>query len=174
MKRQRPTVVKLGGSLLEDGQRRRTALSAVGESWSAGEPLVVVHGGGKKLDAHLQALGVPKRIHEGLRVTDARTLEAAVGILAGVVNKSIVSWLREAGVPAAGICGADGGSLVAQRRLPSKGVDLGWVGGSVRGSSELLEAILSAGMLPVLAPIAAGRSGGLLNVNADEAAAAAA
>ena len=174
MKRSRPTVVKLGGSLLEDAPKRAAVVAAVAESWSSGEPLVVVHGGGKKLDAHLASLGIPRRIHDGLRITDRPTLEAAVGVLAGVVNKSIVGELREAGVPAAGICGADGATLVAERRIPSGGVDLGFVGGSARGSARLLNAILSAGMLPVLAPIASDRAGGLLNLNADEAAAAAA
>ncbi len=174
MRRPRPTVVKLGGSLLEDARRRAAVVAAVAEAWNAGESLVVVHGGGKRLDAHLASLGIPRRIHEGLRITDAPTLEAAVGVLAGVVNKAIVAELREVGVPAAGICGVDGATLVAEKRLPSGGVDLGFVGGCARASAGLLNAILSAGMLPVLAPIAAGRDGGLLNLNADEAAAAAA
>ena len=172
MRSQRPGVIKLGGSLLEDPARRLAALSAVARSWLAQPKVVLIHGGGRKLDSHLASLGIPRRVHEGLRVTDAATLEAAVGVLAGVVNKSIVADLWRLGVPAAGISGADGATLVAEKRPPSGGVDFGFVGCAARGRAELLEGILSAGMLPVLAPIAAGRQGGLLNLNADEAAAA--
>jgi acetylglutamate kinase len=167
-----PLVVKLGGSLLEDPTRRRASLLAVAQHWSASGLLVVVHGGGKKLDVQLAALGIARRIHDGLRITDAATLESAVGVLAGIVNKSVVAGLRELGVPAAGLCGVDGGTLVAERRMPIDGVDFGFVGAQARGHAALPRAILAAGMLPVIAPIAAGRDGGLLNVNADEAAAA--
>jgi acetylglutamate kinase len=166
------TVVKLGGSLLEDSKRRLAALSAVAESWLSSASLVLVHGGGRKLDAQLAARGIPRRIHEGLRITDGPTLESAVAVLAGIVNKSIVSELWGLGVPAAGISGADGATLIAERRAPEGGVDFGFVGAGARANTALLGAILSARMLPVLAPIAAGRKGGLLNLNADEAASA--
>ena len=121
MRRLRPTVVKLGGSLLEDAARRAAVVSAVAQAWNAGEAVVVVHGGGKRLDAHLASLGIPRRVHDGLRITDGPTLEAAVGVLAGVVNKSIVAEFREAGIPAAGICGADGATLVAEKRPSFRG-----------------------------------------------------
>ncbi len=167
-----PIVVKLGGSLLEDSRQRKIALGAIAEAWAANPSLVVVHGGGRKIDAQLERLGIARRVHDGLRVTDAATLEAAVGVLAGIVNKSIVAELESLGVPAAGLCGADGSTLVARRRDPADGVDYGFVGAGARADGRLLTAILSSGMLPVLAPIAAGREGGLLNLNADEAAAA--
>jgi acetylglutamate kinase len=166
------TVVKLGGSLLEQAEPRRVALGAIARCWESGGELVVVHGGGERLDLHLATLGIPRRVHDGLRITDERTLEAAVAVLAGVVNKSIVSELRALGVASAGISGADGATLVAEKKPSVAGVDLGHVGCSARGRAGLLRAILAADMLPVVAPIAAGREGGLLNLNADEAAAA--
>ena len=167
-----PVVVKLGGSLLEDALRRRAALRAIAERWSQTQDLVVVHGGGKRLDAQLAALGIPRRIHDGLRLTDEPTLDAAVGVLAGTVNKGLVAELISLGVPAVGICGADGGTIMASRRSPKDGVDFGFVGAEARGDARIPAAILGAGMLPVVAPIAAGRDGGLLNLNADEAASA--
>lgn len=166
------TVVKIGGSLLEDAGARARALSAVADRWRAGERLVLVHGGGRRVDAWLSALGIPRRVHEGLRVTDAATLDVVVAVLAGLVGKSIVAELRGRGVGAAGISGADGGTLVAEPHPRLGGVDLGLVGRVVEARGDLVEAVLAAGLLPAVASVAAGRAGGLLNVNADAAAAA--
>ena len=169
---ERPWVVKLGGSLLEDAARRRRAIGAVARAWKAGTPVVVVHGGGKKIDEHLSALGLTRSVHRGLRVTGPATLEAVVGVLAGIVNKTLVGELRSQGIAAAGLSGVDGGTLVAERHPPLDGVDLGLVGTAPRAWPGALRALLEAGLLPVLAPLAAGREGGILNLNADTAAAA--
>ena len=168
----RPWVVKLGGSLLEDAMRRRHALESVVRVWKSGVPVVVVHGGGRKIDEHLAALGLMRSVHRGLRVTGPATLEAVVAVLAGIVNKGLVEELRALGVAAAGVSGVDGGTLVAERHPPLEGVDLGLVGTAPRGRADLLRALLAADLLPVLAPLAAGRDGGILNLNADSAAAA--
>lgn len=165
-------VVKLGGSLLEDGVRRRQALAAIARAWNDGVPLVVVHGGGKKIDEHLAALGLTRSVHRGLRVTGPATLEAVVAVLAGIVNKSLVDELAGLGIAAAGISGVDGGTIVAERHPPVDGVELGLVGTAPRARADLPKALLGAGLLPVLAPVAAGRGGGILNLNADAAAAA--
>jgi len=168
----RPWVVKLGGSLLEDAPRRRLAMSAIADCWSRNVPMVVVHGGGKKIDEHLAELGLTRSVYRGLRVTGPATLEVVVGVLAGLVNKRLVGELAALGVRAAGISGVDGGTLVADPHPPVDGIELGLVGTAPRARADLIRAVIGAGMLPVVAPIAAGSGGGILNVNADTAAAA--
>jgi acetylglutamate kinase len=166
------TVVKLGGSLLENAALRQNALKAVAARWTAGRDLVLVHGGGKRIDATLAALGIPRRVHEGLRVTDAPTLDVVVSVLSGLVNKSLVAELRGMGVTGAGISGADGDTLFAEYHPRLLGVDLGFVGTVARADPKLVSALLGSDLLPVLASVAVGRDGTLLNVNADAAAAA--
>jgi acetylglutamate kinase len=166
------TVIKLGGSLLEDPQTRATALAAVIEAWNRGESLVLVHGGGKKVDSTLARLGIAKRMHAGLRITDDVTLETVVGVLAGLVNKSLVVELSAAGIRAAGISGADAGTIVARPHPPIEGVSLGHAGQVTGGDPLLIESLLDRGILPVVASVAQGPNGTLLNVNADSAASA--
>ncbi len=166
------TVVKLGGSLLEDRALRGAALEAVAAAVTAGQRLVLVHGGGKEIDRNLSALGIPKRTQGGLRVTDGATLDVVVAVLSGTVNKSLVGQLKERGVRAAGFSGADGETLWAEFHPPVDGVDLGFVGRVMRCDPALLSAVLGAGLLPVVASVALGREGVLLNVNADAAASA--
>lgn len=166
------TVVKLGGSLLEDRQARETAIEAIASLWTAGGRVVVVHGGGKQIDRNLAAFGIPKRVEGGLRVTDAATLDVVVSVLAGSVNKALVGQLRSRGVLAAGLSGADGETLWAEYHEPVGGVELGFVGEVVKAKPALLSAVLDAGLLPVVASLAMGRDGVLLNVNADAAASA--
>ncbi len=166
------SVVKLGGSLLENAMMRGQALEAIAAAFTSGERLVMVHGGGKEIDRNLAVLGIPKRTQGGLRITDPATLDVVVSVLSGAVNKSLVGQLQERGVVAAGFSGADGGTLFAEFHPPVDGVDLGFVGRVVSCSPALVEAILGAGLLPAVASIALGRDGVLLNVNADSAASA--
>jgi acetylglutamate kinase len=166
------TVVKLGGSLLENPETRARALAAVAARVSSGERIVLVHGGGKRIDSFLGQLGIPKKVHEGLRVTDERTLDVVVAVLAGLVNKLLVVELRALGVRAAGCSGADADTLWAEFHPRQGGVDLGYVGQVTFSDPTLITAILGAGLLPVFASVAVGRDGTLLNVNADAAAAA--
>ena len=167
-----PTVVKLGGSILEDDGLRGAALEAIAVRFTAGDRLVVVHGGGKRIDAMLARLGIPKRVEGGLRVTDAPTLDVVVSVLAGLVNKTLVAELRGRGVVAAGLSGADGETLWAEFHPAVDGIDVGYVGRVVFSRRELVDAVLESGMLPLVASVAVGREGMLLNVNADAAAAA--
>jgi acetylglutamate kinase len=164
-------VVKLGGSLLEEQPRRARALAGIAAAWRRGERLVLLHGGGKHVDARLKALGIPKRSHAGLRITDDATLEVVVAVLAGSVNKMIVAELTALGVRAAGISGADAGTLVAGVHEPIDGIDLGHVGRVRSSDPALIHTLVGAGILPVVSSIAAGPNGTLLNVNADAAAA---
>ena len=165
-------VIKLGGSLLEDAARRADVLRGVAKAWKRGEQLVLVHGGGKHIDAHLQRLGIPKKTHAGLRVTDDATLQVVIAVLGGIVNKMLVAELARLNIKAAGISGNDGGTLVADRHPHIDGVDLGNVGRVRSSDPTLIRAMLGAGILPVVSSVAAGPRGTLLNVNADSAAAA--
>ena len=116
-------VIKLGGSLLEDSLQRAKALRAIVDAWHSGADVVVVHGGGKRVDAMLARFGIPKRTHAGLRITDDATLEVVVSVLGGLVNKSLVAELTAMGVRAAGISGSDGNTVMAERHPPIDGID---------------------------------------------------
>lgn len=165
-------VIKLGGSLLDDPVRRAEALSAIAGQWKSGEEIVLVHGGGKHVDANLKRLGIPKRTYGGLRITDDETLDVVVATLAGSVNKMLVAELAAIGIRAAGISGCDASTLSAEPHPPIDNVDLGHVGRVLGGDPTLIRAMVSYGILPVVSSIAEGPNGTLLNVNADTAAAA--
>lgn len=165
-------VIKLGGSLLDDATRRANALRLIAKAWNAGEPVVLVHGGGKHVDTMLAKLGIPKRTHAGLRITDDATLDVVVSVLGGAVNKMLVAELSALGIRAAGFSGCDAGTLLAEPHEAIDGVELGHVGRVTGGSSTLVLAMLSSGLLPVISSVAKGPGTSLLNVNADSAAAA--
>ena len=158
------TVVKLGGTTVDADARALAGLTA---ETAREHQLVVVHGGGKRLTAWLDRLGVESRFENGLRVTDDAALEAAVAVFAGLVNTELVAALQRIGVPAVGLTGVDGGLLVGQRVS-----SLGRVVQIQSIRREPLDALLNAGLTPVVAPIAPDQSGDLCNVNADDVAAA--
>src|SRR3990170_1369176 len=163
-------VVKIGGSTLG---AHDTTLEDVVALQRRGLRPVVVHGGGALISEWLRLHGLPTRFERGLRVTDAGTLEIAVAVLAGLVNKQLVAALTAAGGNAVGLSGADGGLLKA-RQLDEK---LGFVGEVAEVDTRPLVDLLDDGFVPVLAPIAVewrgeAPTGQLLNINADTAAGA--
>jgi acetylglutamate kinase len=166
------SVIKLGGSLLDDASRRDAALRKIVARWNAGEDIVLVHGGGKHINAALAEKGIARKTHAGLRITDDATLAVVVSVLGGTVNKMLVAELTKLGVRAAGISGCDGATLVAQQHAPINGVDLGHVGQITHASKALVSAMLNYGTMPIVSSIAIGADGRLFNVNADSAAAA--
>jgi acetylglutamate kinase len=171
----RVTVVKYGGNAMAgpDGSAGDPLLAEVARLWYAGEPVVLVHGGGPEIDAALAARGVTTTRVDGLRVTDAVTLEITEAVLCGTINKRIVRALLALGIPAAGISGADGRTLIARRARSASGADLGYVGEVTAAEPQLIHALLHAGFLPVVAPVAIAESAGhAYNVNADLAAGA--
>jgi acetylglutamate kinase len=168
----RPLVLKLGGELLEqpdDVQHVARGIAAL----ATRSPVVVVHGGGKEIDAALASAGIPKRQVDGLRVTDARTLDVVVAVLAGAINTRLVAAVRKAGAKPVGLTGADASVVTVRRALPiatvaGATVDLGLVGSPINnGAPRLLTDLLSRGYVPVVACLGATRDGQLLNVNAD-------
>ena len=156
-----PVVVKLGGGALAGG-----ALEDLPGLLAGGRRIVLVHGGGQQLSRMLDALGIQSRFHEGLRVTDEATLEVAEMVFAGTVNKSLARELHDLGVPAAGISGTDGPTLLVEP-VPH----LGRVGSVTGVEPDLIESLWSGGFVPIVAPLGLGPEGAY-NVNADAAAAA--
>ena len=168
----RAIVVKFGGELLEPGARLAGVVGVIARV-AAQRALVVVHGGGKEIDAALNAAGIEKRQVDGLRVTDAATLDVVVGVLAGTVNTRLVAALSAAGVRAIGLTGADGSIGLSDLAPPHKAVDgrlvdLGRVGiPSAKADAGLVAMLVEQRAVPVIATIGLAADGGLLNVNAD-------
>ena len=171
-----PVVLKFGGELLEDPQRV-TAIASTIAKLTRKTSLVIVHGGGREIDASLARVGIEKRQVDGLRITDEATLEIVVSVLAGLVNTRFVAALGAAGVQAVGLTGADAGVgrvKAAPAHLSTGGVpvDLGRVGEPVgSGKPSLLVDLCRKGYVPVVSSIGASRDGELYNVNADTLAA---
>lgn len=167
-----PIVLKLGGELLEkpeDLARVAEGITALAKQ----VPVVVVHGGGREIDAALAAAGISKVQVDGLRVTDLPTLEIVVTVLAGTLNTRLVSAVRRAGGRPVGLTGADADVVVTKPAAPFKAssgatISLGFVG-TPTGTSEprLLTTLLKQGYVPVVACVGATKKGDLLNVNAD-------
>jgi acetylglutamate kinase len=171
--RERPLVVKIGGELIEDRAHLAAVVSALATIAGSGSPVVVVHGGGKEIDAALNVAGLEKHQVEGLRITDEATLDVVVSVLAGAVNTRLVAALNTSGVAAVGLTGADaacGLSAAAPRHRTVDGrvVDLGCVGVPDKGADmRVLHTLMADRFVPVIACIGLGRDGRLFNVNAD-------
>ena len=159
----RPAVVKIGGNALAGG-----ALDDLSGLLAADPPtpVALVHGGGKQLTRMLEALRIPTEFREGLRVTHEATMAVAEMVFAGEVNKALVRELYALGIPAVGVSGTDGPTLLVE---PIPG--LGRVGNVTRVDGHLVETLWSGGFVPVVAPVGLGPEGAY-NVNADSAAAA--
>ena len=159
-------VLKIGGSILGE---EAAALDVVAALNDAGHSLVVVHGGGPLATEWSGRLGLETRFVRGLRMTDAPTRDVALATLAGLANTRLVAGLIARGVPAVGLSGVDGGMLRAEREQD----ELGLVGRVDLVDSALLEELLEAGRVPVVAPAALDKKDGeVLNVNGDAAAGA--
>jgi len=157
-------VVKVGGNELD----RPDWLAACAAAIKTAGPVVVVHGGGKAVDALSRRLGLPIEKRDGLRVTTPEVAEVVELVLAGPANRAVVAALRKAGVDAVGLSGVDGGLLTARQLAGG----FGQVGAITDVRASLLQSLLLAGLTPVVAPVAPDASGTPLNVNADDAAAA--
>jgi len=169
----RVVVLKLGGELLESPDRL-AAIGKVIKQAAKQRPLIVVHGGGREIDASLAQVGIPKRQVDGLRVTDPETLEIVVSVVAGSINTRFVAAINAAGGRAVGLTGADAGVAPVKKAALHKAtsgdtVDLGMVGTPVATAPTpaLLVLLCQAGYVPVIACVSAAKEGQLFNVNAD-------
>jgi len=163
-------VLKIGGAALEDPARVKAFARTVVSLAQHDDHIAVVHGGGAALTRTLNQMGHESVFVDGLRVTDARTRDVAVMVLAGQSNKRVVAAIDAEGVPAAGLCGSDLGLLRAVKKRT--GADLGFVGEVCAVDWRWIDLLWSAGAVPVIASIAPDHQGELYNVNADEVAAA--
>jgi acetylglutamate kinase len=159
-------VIKLGGAALEDDRLVERFAEDIALLRMVGVRPILVHGGGPQVSALSERLGIQPRFRDGLRVTDAETLEVARMVLVGTLNKDLVGHINRAGVPALGLCGEDGDLLLAR----GLGGDLGFVGEISSVNVDLLERLMEAAV-PVIASLATDGRGQSYNVNADEAAA---
>ncbi len=166
--------IKLGGSILEESGIRRHLLEQIARVASQGHEILLVHGGGKSLNRRLAQMQMTSQFIEGLRVTDAETLQVAVMVLAGEVNKRIVSEMSRLGAKALGICGADADAVrcVRLEDLPGNPHGIGFVGKPTQVNLPFFEMILRSGTIPVVSSIAAGPDSLLYNINADQMASA--
>jgi acetylglutamate kinase len=163
-------VVKLGGAALEDARLLQLCARAIHELVADGNQVAVVHGGGVQLTRTLAQMGKKSEFISGLRITDAETRDAALMVLAGRVNKSLVASLGQIGQPAMGLSGGDGHVFRARKKKTTP--DLGFVGEIAATDPRWLEAIWKLGAVPVISSIALGFDGEYYNINADEMASA--
>ena len=140
---------------------------------------IVVHGGGPQIGLMLKRLGIESRFVDGLRVTDAETMEVVEMVLAGTINKQLVAAINAEGGCAIGLTGKDGGLIEAKKVLRSKvegdvrtEIDLGFVGEPQRVAAGVLETFQRSDIIPVIAPIGVGAGGETYNINADTVAGA--
>ncbi len=172
----RTFVVKYGGHAMGDPEAARDFAEDIVLLKAVGINPVVVHGGGPQIGQMLARLGVESTFVDGLRVTDEATAKIAEMVLSGGINKELVGWITAAGGKAIGISGKDGGLVTARKvtrttRDPDSNieqvVDLGFVGEPAFVDTSVIDTAVAAGMIPVIAPIAAGADGATYNINAD-------
>ena len=171
----RTVVVKYGGHAMTSPALQAAFAEDVVFLRYAGVRVVVVHGGGPQITAHLDRLGVASEFRGGYRVTTPETMQVVRMVLVGQVNSDVVATLNAHGPFAVGLSGEDAHLFTAQRRdvmIDGEPVDVGLVGEVVDVQPAILEALLDEGKVPVVATVARGEHGEIFNVNADTAAAA--
>ncbi len=173
---QQVVVIKYGGHAMGDRAAAEDFAEDVVLLEQSGIKPVVVHGGGPQIGKMLEKLGIKSEFKAGLRVTDAATVEVVEMVLAGSINKQIVGWIGAEGGKAVGLSGKDGNMVTARKVTRTavdpdsnieKVVDLGFVGEPEQVNREVLDQVLKAELIPVLAPVATGKDGQTYNVNAD-------
>ena len=169
-------VVKYGGHAMGDRAAAEDFAEDIVLLEQSGLKPIVVHGGGPQIGRMLDKLGIQSTFADGLRVTDEATVEVVEMVLAGSINKQIVGWISAEGGRAIGLCGKDGNMVRARKATrtmiePETGleraIDLGFVGEPDEVNRDVLDAVLKAELIPVIAPVASGHNGETFNVNAD-------
>jgi acetylglutamate kinase len=171
----RTVVVKYGGNAMTEKSLRAAFAQDVVFLRYAGIRVVVVHGGGPQINAHLDRLGIEATFAGGLRVTTPETMDVVRMVLVGQVQREIVGLLNAHGPFAVGLSGEDGRLMTASKRLgvvDGEEVDIGLVGDVVHVDAGVIDGLLADGRIPVVASVCRGVNGDVYNVNADTAAAA--
>jgi acetylglutamate kinase len=169
-------VIKYGGNAMGDAATAEDFAEDVVLLEQSGLKPVVCHGGGPQIARMLEKLGLKSEFKQGLRVTDQATVDVVEMVLAGSVNKEIVGYISREGGKAIGLCGKDGGMVTAKRITRSiidpeskieEIIDLGFVGEPETVNTSVLDSVLKAELIPVLAPVCSAADGQTYNVNAD-------
>ncbi len=162
-------VIKYGGNAMTNKELKEAVMSDIVLLSLVGIKVVLVHGGGPEINDMLNKVGIESKFIGGLRYTDAETVEIVQMVLAGKVNKELVSLLQQSKGNAIGLCGADGGMILAEKMKGE--VDLGYVGDIVKVNTKPIHDVLGNGYIPVIATVGTGEDGQTYNINADTAAA---
>ncbi len=169
-------VIKYGGHAMGDKMLGRAFCQDIALLKQSGVNPVVVHGGGPQIGAMLEKMNIKSEFKDGLRVTDAETVEVVEMVLAGSINKQIVASINAEGARAVGLCGKDGNMVLVEKATRTtidpdsnieKIIDLGFVGEPKHVDRKVLDMVLEAGLIPVIAPVCFGEDGNTYNVNAD-------
>ncbi|MBU6228982.1 MAG: acetylglutamate kinase [Cyanobacteria bacterium REEB459] len=162
--RGRTVVVKYGGAAMKDSSLKADVIRDIVFMACVGIRPVVVHGGGPEINFWLDKLGIEPQFKDGLRVTDAPTMDVVEMVLVGRVNKELVSLINQAGGKAVGLCGVDG-NLITARPQGAQGV--GFVGEVSNIDSNVLKSLVEAGYIPIVSSVASDETGQAYNINAD-------
>ncbi|OKH59175.1 acetylglutamate kinase [Scytonema sp. HK-05] len=160
----RTIVVKYGGAAMKDSNLKDKVIRDIVFLSCVGLRPIVVHGGGPEINSWLDKLGIEPQFKNGLRVTDAPTMDVVEMVLVGRVNKEIVALINQAGGSAVGLCGIDG-NLITARPQGEEGI--GFVGEVSGVDIKILETLVNNGYIPVVSSVAADESGQSYNINAD-------
>lgn len=160
----RTIVVKYGGAAMKDSNLKDKVIRDIVLLACVGMRPVMVHGGGPEINAWLTKLSIEPQFKDGLRVTDAATMDVVEMVLVGRVNKEIVSLINQAGGQAVGLCGKDANLIKAR---PQENRDIGFVGEVSSVNTKLLESLVNSGYIPVVSSVATDENGQAYNINAD-------
>lgn len=160
----RTIVVKYGGAAMKDSTLKDQVMRDLVFLACVGVRPVLVHGGGPEINSWLDKLGIEPQFKNGLRVTDAATMDVVEMVLVGRVNKEIVALISQAGGAAVGLCGKDGNLITAR---PQGDEGIGFVGEVSSVNTKILEALVKSGYIPVVSSVAADETGQPYNINAD-------
>ncbi len=160
----RTIVIKYGGAAMKDGILKAGVIRDIVFLSCVGVRPIVVHGGGPEINIWLDKLGIEPQFKDGLRVTDADTMDVVEMVLVGRVNKELVSLINQAGASAVGLCGKDG-NLIQARPVGKEGI--GFVGEVTNINPELIKSLVDNGYVPVISSVAADEKGQAYNINAD-------
>ena len=161
-------VVKYGGNAMINEDLKNAMMRDIVLMQSVGINVVLVHGGGPEINKMLERLHIESKFVNGLRYTDAETMEVVQQVLAGKVNKDLVQLMTQCGGRAVGLCGLDGGMIHAKK---IEGMDLGYVGEIVSVDTTVIQDAVKNGYIPIISTIGGGLNGAKFNINADLAAA---
>ncbi|MDF5720489.1 MAG: acetylglutamate kinase [Rhizonema sp. PD37] len=160
----RTIVVKYGGAAMKDSNLKDKVIRDIVFLSCVGLRPILVHGGGPEINSWLDRLGIEPQFKNGLRVTDALTMDVVEMVLVGRVNKEIVTLINQAGGSAVGLCGKDGNLITAR---PQGQEDIGFVGEVSGVNIKILETLVNNGYIPVVSSVAADETGQAYNINAD-------